>query len=162
MSALSGNTAEIRDEIGTEHQWMGILLTLCGSEALGIESHRASVKLTRVEVNFMSLSQFESRIAILLSKLSLSWLPSILFQKSTVLWILIFFFDFWSPSLSLWGYISSLFLILHSCWNGIDRVEFFRHFFYDCESSYSLIHICMDWGICVCEDIFKLIGESYI
>ena len=51
---------------------MGILLTLCGSEALGIESHRASVKLTHVEVNFMSLSQFESRIAILLSKLSLS------------------------------------------------------------------------------------------
>ena len=61
---------------------MGILLTLCGSEALGIESHRASVKLTRVEVNFMSLSQGFSRGAAGFSSYEGEFrLPLVLAQK---------------------------------------------------------------------------------
>lgn len=50
-----------------------------------------------------------------------------------------FLLGLWSPSLSLWGSISSSLLTLHSCWN---RVEFFRCFLYDCGFSYSFIHIC--------------------
>lgn len=126
-------------------------------------SYRASVKLTHVEVTFMSPSQSESRIAIHLSKLSLSWLPSMLFQKSTVLWILTFFFDFWSPSFSLWGYISSLFLILHSCWNRIDKSWIFQAFLL--WLSLHIVSYIYAWTealVCVCKDIFKFIGEYYI
>lgn len=104
------------------------------------------------------------RVPILLSKLSLSWLPSMLYQESTVPWIPVFFFGMWSPSLSLWGYTSSLFLTLCSCWNWIETELNFSDVSNETVSLHIVwcIHAWTEALTCVCKYIFKINSQMTI
>lgn len=123
-------------------------------------SYRASVKFIHVEVNFMSPSQSESRIAILLSKLSLSWLPSMLFRNPLCCEFLFSFLTFEAQacpfgdiSLHCFSYCTAAETELTELnFSGVSSMTVSLHIV-------SYIYAWTETLVCVCKDIFKLIGE---
>lgn len=104
--------------------------------------------------------QSESRIAILLSKLSLSWLPSMLFRNPLCCEFLFSFLTFEAQacpfgdiSLHCFSYCTAAETELTELnFSGVSSMTVSLHIV-------SYIYAWTETLVCVCKDIFKLIGE---